>query len=82
MIYQFGSYTLHTLRDELRRAGELVGVSPQTFQVLRYLVEHRNRVVSRDELLEQCSGGIGDTEPSHRAVSTPSLVFSGLRVTL
>ena len=35
---------------ELRRAGEFIPLGPQVFNVLAYLVAHRDRVVSRDEL--------------------------------
>jgi DNA-binding winged helix-turn-helix (wHTH) protein len=54
MIYQFGDCTLDTVRDEVRRSGEVINTTPQALVVLRYLLEHRDRVVSRDELFEQC----------------------------
>ncbi len=38
---------------EVRSAGRLKQVEPQVFAVLSYLVQHRNRVVSRAELLQQ-----------------------------
>ena len=50
MRYVFGDYSLDTQRYELRRAGELIPLGPQVFNVLTYLVAHRDRVVSRDEL--------------------------------
>jgi predicted ATPase/DNA-binding winged helix-turn-helix (wHTH) protein len=50
MRYVFGDYSLDTQRYELRRAGELISLGPQVFNVLAYLVAHRDRVVSRDEL--------------------------------
>src|SRR5262245_41368953 len=50
MRYVFGDYSLDTQRYELRRAGELIPLGPQVFDVLTYLVAHRDRVVSRDEL--------------------------------
>ena len=50
MRYGFGDYSLDTQCYELRRAGELVPLGPQVFNVLAYLVAHRDRVVSRDEL--------------------------------
>ncbi len=54
MIYQFGDCTLDIARHELRRAGEMINAEPQALKVLYYLLEHRERVVSRDELFEQC----------------------------
>ena len=50
MRYVFGDYSLDTQRYELRRAGECIPLGPQVFNVLAYLVAHRDRVVSRDEL--------------------------------
>ncbi|MGH8070816.1 MAG: AAA family ATPase [Candidatus Entotheonellia bacterium] len=50
MRYVFGDYSLDTQRYELRRAGELIPLGPQAFNVLAYLVAQRDRVVSRDEL--------------------------------
>jgi class 3 adenylate cyclase/DNA-binding winged helix-turn-helix (wHTH) protein len=50
MRYVFGDYSLDTLRYELRRAGALIPLGPQVFDVLTYLVAQRDRVVSRDEL--------------------------------
>ena len=54
MIYQFGDYTLDTARNELCGAGEVINTGPQVLVVLGYLLKHRDRVVSRDELLRQC----------------------------
>jgi DNA-binding winged helix-turn-helix (wHTH) protein len=50
MRYVFGDYSLDTQRYELRRAGELIRLGPQVFNVLAYLVAYRDRVVARDEL--------------------------------
>jgi DNA-binding winged helix-turn-helix (wHTH) protein len=50
MRYMFGDYSLDTQRYELRRAGDFIPLGPQVFNVLAYLVAHRDRVVSRDEL--------------------------------
>ena len=54
MLYQFGDCIFDTTRDELCRAGEVINATPQACVVLRYLLEHRDRVVSREEILEQC----------------------------
>src|SRR5215471_12315926 len=54
MIYYFGECILDAERYELQRAGVVVGVEPKVFQVLVYLIEHRDRLVPRDELLEHC----------------------------
>src|SRR5215831_1428897 len=54
MLYCFYNYTLDEARRELRRTRQLVEVEPKVFQVLLYLLQHRDRVVSKEELLEQC----------------------------
>ena len=53
MIYVFDDYTPDTQCYELRHGGVLCKLEPQVFNVLAYLLEHRTRVVSKDELLEQ-----------------------------
>jgi DNA-binding winged helix-turn-helix (wHTH) protein/tetratricopeptide (TPR) repeat protein len=53
MLYLFEDYTLDTRRDELRRAGALVPLDYQVFQVLAYLLAHPDRVIPRQELFEQ-----------------------------
>jgi TolB-like protein/Flp pilus assembly protein TadD len=52
MIYQFGNCILDTDRRELRQGDGLVAVEPQVFDVLKFLIEARDRVVSRDDLLD------------------------------
>ena len=52
MIYTFGDFELDVDAHELRHAQRVVHVEPQVFDVLSYLVEHRSRVVPKQELLE------------------------------
>jgi DNA-binding response OmpR family regulator len=54
MIYCFGDYELDVQRCELRCAGQQVAIEPKVFAVLVYLLEHRGRVVTKEELLEHC----------------------------
>ena len=49
--YLFEDYALDTDRRELRRGPALVAVAPQVFDLLVHLIRHRDRVVSKDELL-------------------------------
>ena len=51
MRYLFEDYALDTDRRELRRGPVLVGIAPQVFDLLVHLVRHRDRVVSKDDLL-------------------------------
>ena len=56
MIYHFDGHQLDTDRYELRRGADEVPVEPQVFEVLRYLLAHRDRVVEKAELLDQVWG--------------------------
>jgi DNA-binding winged helix-turn-helix (wHTH) protein len=53
MRYSFGDYVLDTQRLELLHAGEPIKLRRKVFQVLAYLLAHRDRVVSKQELFEQ-----------------------------
>ncbi len=53
MLYTFEDFELDTERYELRCTGEARAVEPQVFDVLAYLVKHRDRVVSKHELLDE-----------------------------
>src|SRR5690242_17817572 len=44
-------------RRELRRGVEAISVEPQVFDLLVYLVENRDRVVTRDDLIASVWGG-------------------------
>ncbi len=50
MIYRFEDYALDIGRRELHRGKTLCAVEPQVFDVLEYLIRHRARLVTRDEL--------------------------------
>jgi DNA-binding winged helix-turn-helix (wHTH) protein len=50
--YRFGKLELDAATYTLSRAGRALALQPKVFDVLRYLIEHRDRVVSKDELLE------------------------------
>ncbi|MBR0870866.1 winged helix-turn-helix domain-containing protein [Bradyrhizobium tropiciagri] len=52
MPYYFNDFTLDPERRELRRGGALVAVEPQVFDLIEFLIRSRERVVSRDEVLE------------------------------
>ncbi len=48
----FAGHEMDLRRQELRRAGDRVHVEPQVFDLLLHLVRNRDRVVSKDELLD------------------------------
>jgi predicted ATPase/class 3 adenylate cyclase len=53
MQYVFGDYRLDMQRYELQRAGGVIPLDRQGFAVLAYLIEHRDRVVLRQELFDR-----------------------------
>jgi class 3 adenylate cyclase/tetratricopeptide (TPR) repeat protein len=53
MRYSFDDYVLDTERHELHHAGEPIKLRRKVFQGLVYLLAHRDRVVSKQELLAQ-----------------------------
>jgi DNA-binding winged helix-turn-helix (wHTH) protein len=55
--FAFDDHTLDTSRRELCRQGEPIAVEPQVFDLLIYLIEHRDRIVSKDDLIGAVWGG-------------------------
>lgn len=57
MPWRFADYTLDTDTRELRLGADLVAVEPQVFGLLAFLIGDRDRVVSKDDLLDSVWGG-------------------------
>ena len=57
LLYRFEKYVLDTDRRELRQGGDLVRLAPQVFDILVYLIHHRDRVISKDDLMAAVWGG-------------------------
>ncbi|HYI08767.1 MAG TPA: winged helix-turn-helix domain-containing protein [Thermoanaerobaculia bacterium] len=51
-MFRFGEFELDMGRYELRRRGEVVKTEPRVLKVLDYLIERRDRVVPKEELLD------------------------------
>ncbi len=56
MRFTFEDTVFDTALRELRRAGEAVAIEPQVFDVLSFLIEHRDRMVPKTELLDTVWG--------------------------
>src|SRR5436190_6956266 len=71
MIYRFEEFSFDTQRCELRRGGELIPVEPQVYQLLQLLIENRDRLVTRDQIVDQVWNGrfISDAAVSSRIKS-------------
>ena len=57
MPFHFEDFVLDAERRELRRAKALIALEPQVFDLLLYLVRNRERVVTRDNLLDAVWNG-------------------------
>jgi TolB-like protein len=55
--YFFEEYVLDTDRRELHRGADVVSIPPQVFDLLDYLIRHRERVVSKDDLIHTIWNG-------------------------
>jgi DNA-binding winged helix-turn-helix (wHTH) protein len=55
--YLFENCVLDTDKRELHREGSTVAVAPQVFDLLDYLIRNRERVVSKDDLINAVWGG-------------------------
>src|SRR5260370_33482144 len=55
--YLFEAYALDTARRELHRGAVVVSVAPQVFDLLECLIRNRERVVSKDHLINAIWNG-------------------------
>jgi pimeloyl-ACP methyl ester carboxylesterase/DNA-binding winged helix-turn-helix (wHTH) protein len=65
--YRFGEYALDLAHRQLHRAGAPVHVEPRALNLLCHLVEHRDRAVPKNELLDKVWG---DRFVSEAAITT------------
>jgi TolB-like protein len=50
--FRFADFEIDIARRELRRGGAVVHIEPQVFDLLVHLIRNRERIVSKDELIE------------------------------
>ncbi len=65
-IYSFGDVRVDSRRAEVTREGQPVELAAREYHLLRYLIEHREATISRDELLNEVWGY--DAMPTTRTV--------------
>lgn len=58
MIHQFEGFEIDESQRELRVGNRVLSLQPRVFDLLVYLARHRDRVVSKDELLETVWPGV------------------------
>ncbi|MGD8839807.1 MAG: winged helix-turn-helix domain-containing protein [Gammaproteobacteria bacterium] len=70
MIYRFENLLLDADRRELRAGDRLLKLQPRIFDLILYLIRHRDRVVAKDELLDKLWPGVVVVEGAlQRAIS-------------
>ncbi|QHO74644.1 hypothetical protein ACH79_20380 [Bradyrhizobium sp. CCBAU 051011] len=57
MRYLFEEYAFDTDRRELHRGADVISVAPQVFDLLDYLIRNRERVVSKEDLINAIWNG-------------------------
>lgn len=67
VIYRFNKIEIDLNQFEIREQGKPIPVEPKVFDLIVYLIKHRARIVSRDELFEQVWDGreVSDTSLSN-----------------
>jgi DNA-binding response OmpR family regulator len=54
--FSFGDVTIDFAKMEITRSGQLVALTAQEFKALKFFVQNQERVISRDELLNEVWG--------------------------
>ncbi len=70
---QFGDVTADFVKMEIHRAGRLVSLTPQEFKLLKYFSQNIDRVITRDQLLNDVWGY--NSYPSTRTVDSHILTL-------
>lgn len=65
-VYTFGDVRVDSRRAEVTRNGQPIELAAREYHLLRYLIEHREATISRDELLNEVWGY--DAMPTTRTV--------------
>lgn len=77
-LWRFGEFTLDRDGHRLLKAGQAVVLRPKTLALLVYLIAHRQRVVSKDELLDAIWPGLQvETQGIFQSVSELRSIFHG-----
>ncbi len=85
MQFLFADHVLDTARRELRRGLELIAIEPQVLDLLVHLIQNRDRVVSKDDLIASvwCGRAVSDANLTSRIYAArKALGDDGQRQTL
>ena len=61
-MYKFSDFELEPTKG-LARRGEPVALEPQALRLLEFLVSHCDRIVSKDEIIDEIWGGMPSRTP-------------------
>jgi len=67
-MVEFGDVFIDFKKHEATKSGAALELSPREFKILKFLIEHRGEVVSRDQLLDEVWSY--DSFPLTRTVDT------------
>ena len=76
MIYRVASFTIDTIQFEIKNDAIAVAVEPKVFDLIVYLIQNRDRLVSRDELFKEIWQGreVSDTTLSNSIKSARKIL--------
>jgi adenylate cyclase len=63
-MFQFEGYTLDIARSSLRAADREIQLRPKSFEVLRYLLENSDRLVTKEEMIKAIWPNVAVTDES------------------
>ncbi len=64
-VFEFGGISVDFRSHEVLRSGEKVHLTAHEFNLLKFFIEHRGRVVTRDEILDKAWG---EAVVAHRTI--------------
>lgn len=53
MIYKFNDFSVNTAKREVLRGADIVELEPRSYELLAFLIEHRDRAIGKDELQDE-----------------------------
>jgi pimeloyl-ACP methyl ester carboxylesterase len=76
MTYQFGNCEINPVAFEFSQAGQHIKVEPQVLELLLLLIENRDRIVTKDEIVEKVWNGriVSDAAISSRIKTARQLI--------
>ena len=55
-VFEFANLSLDFRRNQATKSGQPIDLSPREFKLMKYFIEHRERVITRDQLLDAVWG--------------------------